>query len=271
MSPRTFSRYFATKDAVFLTLIDDCVDAVRRRIGSRQPDELSQLEALLPGARGDVPEHATNAGTGGSDRRSRLLCTVADHQCRRRRLRQAAIEFRPHAVNVELAKRMGVDLDDRGLRLVAAVWSSIIVTALRRPRHGHRAGDWRRIDDAGRPDRGDVRPVHAVWSTVPCSRSDRLRNPPRARLRQWRLPFARTDSRFSASDRRDSRGQKLQSDEVATLQYPGGELDLEIVKATEGSDGIALGSLLAKTGYTTFDGGFVNTVGDQERHHLHRR
>ncbi len=32
------------------------------------------------------------------------------------------------------------------------------------------------------------------------------------------------------------------------------------MKATEGSDGIALGgSLLAKTGYTTFDGGFVNT------------
>ena len=34
----------------------------------------------------------------------------------------------------------------------------------------------------------------------------------------------------------------------------------KIVRATEGSDGIALGSLLAKTGYTTFDGGFVNTA-----------
>jgi citrate synthase len=48
-------------------------------------------------------------------------------------------------------------------------------------------------------------------------------------------------------------------DEKATLSYPGGSLDLEIVRATEGSDGIALGPLLAKTGYTTFDGGFVNT------------
>jgi citrate synthase len=48
-------------------------------------------------------------------------------------------------------------------------------------------------------------------------------------------------------------------DEVATLRYPGGEIDLEIVKATEGANGIALGSLLAKTGYTTYDGGFVNT------------
>ena len=45
-------------------------------------------------------------------------------------LRQAAVEYRPHAVNVELAKRMGVDLDDRRLRLVSAVWASIIMTAL---------------------------------------------------------------------------------------------------------------------------------------------
>ena len=50
------------------------------------------------------------------------------------------------------------------------------------------------------------------------------------------------------------------SDDVATLSYPGGELDLEVVHATEGADGIALGPLLAKTGYTTFDGGFVNTA-----------
>ncbi|MBB3601968.1 citrate synthase [Mycolicibacterium sp. BK556] len=50
------------------------------------------------------------------------------------------------------------------------------------------------------------------------------------------------------------------TDETATLKYPGGELDLDIVKATEGSDGIALGPLLSKTGYTTFDQGFVNTA-----------
>src|SRR6201988_535430 len=48
--------------------------------------------------------------------------------------------------------------------------------------------------------------------------------------------------------------------EHATLSYPGGELDLDIVPATEGSDGIALGSLLAKSGYTTYDSGFVNTA-----------
>ncbi|PQM48996.1 citrate synthase [Mycobacterium talmoniae] len=50
------------------------------------------------------------------------------------------------------------------------------------------------------------------------------------------------------------------TDDTATLKYPGGETELQIVRATEGADGIALGSLLAQTGYTTFDGGFVNTA-----------
>jgi citrate synthase len=48
--------------------------------------------------------------------------------------------------------------------------------------------------------------------------------------------------------------------DTAALRYPGGELDLDIVHAVEGADAIALGSLLAKTGYTTFDTGFVNTA-----------
>ena len=51
-----------------------------------------------------------------------------------------------------------------------------------------------------------------------------------------------------------------EKDEHATLQYPGGELELDVVHATEGADGIALGSLLSKSGYTTFDEGFVNTA-----------
>ncbi|WP_144206327.1 citrate synthase [Mycobacterium tilburgii] len=48
--------------------------------------------------------------------------------------------------------------------------------------------------------------------------------------------------------------------DTASLKYPGGEIDLQIVNATEGADGIALGPLLSKTGYTTFDNGLVNTA-----------
>lgn len=50
------------------------------------------------------------------------------------------------------------------------------------------------------------------------------------------------------------------TDDTATLKYPGGDIDLKVVHATEGADGIALGSLLSKTGHTTFDNGFVNTA-----------
>ncbi|AEF34816.1 MAG: citrate synthase [Mycolicibacter algericus] len=50
------------------------------------------------------------------------------------------------------------------------------------------------------------------------------------------------------------------TDDTATLKYPGGELELPIVHATDGSDALAIGSLLAKTGYTTFDNGYANTA-----------
>ena len=40
------------------------------------------------------------------------------------------MEFRPHAVNIAMARRMGVDIEDRGLQLVADVWAAISMTAL---------------------------------------------------------------------------------------------------------------------------------------------
>ena len=45
----------------------------------------------------------------------------------------------------------------------------------------------------------------------------------------------------------------------AVLHYPGGEFEMDIVKATEGNDGIAIGKLLAETGLTTFDPGYTAT------------
>lgn len=50
------------------------------------------------------------------------------------------------------------------------------------------------------------------------------------------------------------------TDDTVTLKYPGGEIDLQIVRATEGNDGIAIVPVLAKTGYTTFDVGYGNTA-----------
>lgn len=50
------------------------------------------------------------------------------------------------------------------------------------------------------------------------------------------------------------------TNDTATLHYSGGEVELPTVHATDGSDGIAIGSLLAKTGHVTFDNGYANTA-----------
>jgi len=126
VSPRTFSRYFATKEAVCVALVDDALEIAAVELAG-QPDALNHLEALYR-SHVDMYRNTKSAGTGDLTA-SRLLCTVRIIMSSPT-LRQAAVEFRPHAVNIELAKRMGVGLDDRGLRLVAAVWASIIMTAL---------------------------------------------------------------------------------------------------------------------------------------------
>ncbi|WP_082899483.1 citrate synthase [Rhodococcus sp. EPR-147] len=51
-----------------------------------------------------------------------------------------------------------------------------------------------------------------------------------------------------------------ENDAKATLTYPGGEYSMSIAEASEGNNGIELGKLLATTGCTTLDGGFVNTA-----------
>ncbi|ONI78659.1 citrate (Si)-synthase [Actinosynnema sp. ALI-1.44] len=47
---------------------------------------------------------------------------------------------------------------------------------------------------------------------------------------------------------------------TVALHHDGGELEMAVVPATEGSNGIELGKLLSKTGLVTLDPGFVNTA-----------
>jgi AcrR family transcriptional regulator len=126
ISPRTFSRYFATKEAVCVALVDDAVDVAAVEL-TRLPADMNHLEALF---RATVTMYRNTKHAGiGKLAAPRLMSTLRIIMSSPT-LRQATMEFRPHAVNVELARRMGVDITDRGLRLVAAVWASIIMTAL---------------------------------------------------------------------------------------------------------------------------------------------
>ncbi len=46
----------------------------------------------------------------------------------------------------------------------------------------------------------------------------------------------------------------------ASLNHPGGELELPVVEATDGPSGLDVSKLLGQTGYVTLDYGFVNTA-----------
>ena len=126
VSPRTFSRYFATKDAIAFALIDDAIDLAALEL-ARQPRELNHFEALR---RAYVTMYtSTKTAPPGALSEDRMMCIVRIIMGSPI-LRQSALEYRPHAVNIEMAKRLGVALDDRRLRLISAMWGSIIMTAL---------------------------------------------------------------------------------------------------------------------------------------------
>jgi AcrR family transcriptional regulator len=126
VSPRTFSRYFATKDAIALALIDDALDLAAVEL-ARQPSDIGHFEAMRNAY--VTMYNATKSAPPGALSADRMMCTVRIIMTSPT-LRQAALEYRPHAVNVELAKRLGVDIENRRLKLVASTWGAIIMTAL---------------------------------------------------------------------------------------------------------------------------------------------
>lgn len=127
VSPRTFSRYFATKDAIALALIDEVVENAAMEL-SRQPLELSHMEALRR-AYVAMARNTQLASTGAlsAERLLQILRIVMSSAA----LRQAAVEYRASAVDAALAERMGTTLDDRRVKLFAAVWGALLMTAMR--------------------------------------------------------------------------------------------------------------------------------------------
>ena len=125
VSPRTFSRYFATKDAVVLASVDEVVAFVATEL-ARQPADISHLEALY---RATVAAfNSTKDGSPGGVTADRLVAAariVNSSQA----LKQAVLEYRPDATMIELAKRMGVSQDDSRLRLLSTVWCVILLTS----------------------------------------------------------------------------------------------------------------------------------------------
>jgi AcrR family transcriptional regulator len=126
VSPRTFSRYFATKDAIVLALVDEVHARTAAELAA-QPRYLTHLEALrrayvaMAEATKQAPEHGLSA-----ERLLQILRITGSSPT----LRQAAVEYRASAVDQEVAARMGTTVDDRRVKILAAVWGALLLTAL---------------------------------------------------------------------------------------------------------------------------------------------
>lgn len=125
VSSRTFSRYFATKDAVFLTLIEDYVEQVAVELGN-VPADVGPLDALRMAHVATLELVAS--GPMGRLTAERIVLMLRIFNATDA-LRQAAFDFR-HAPSAELlARRMGVPVGDRRAQLASAVFAATIVTA----------------------------------------------------------------------------------------------------------------------------------------------
>ena len=126
VSPRTFSRYFATKDAVVLAVIDDIVENVELAL-VRQPAHINVLEALY---RAHIEAFNSTKTAAPNGLTAEQLLAAARIVNSSPALRHAAAQFRMDSVNAALAERMGVAPDDSRLKLMTAVWAAIIMTSL---------------------------------------------------------------------------------------------------------------------------------------------
>lgn len=143
VSPRTFSRYFATKDAIALALIDEVLEQTAVEL-ARQPLDVNHFEALLNAYL--AMANAAKIAPAGELSADRVMCIVRIILSSSA-LRQSALEYRGNAIDAELARRMGLGIGDRAPRLVSAVWGSMLMTALTGLAAGGQDGTQLTIDD----------------------------------------------------------------------------------------------------------------------------
>lgn len=145
ISPRTFSRYFPSKEAVIGALIEDIAEHVAEAL-DHQPHGITEHEALMR-AHLEVLRSAQHGGAGAVsfDRLKGFLEIVNASPM----LGLAAFTYRPDAptrpVVDALARRMGLDADDRAVRILFDTWAVLMGNALGTP--GTDAADPQAISD----------------------------------------------------------------------------------------------------------------------------
>lgn len=129
VSPRTFSRYFPTKESVILAVVGEVAESVATELAA-QPTDISEYEALLRAhlatfrsvRPGDEPALPFN-------RMAMLIKIVSQSGT----LDVSRHSFRPeageHATVLVLAQRMGLAPDHPAVILVADTWTLLMAVA----------------------------------------------------------------------------------------------------------------------------------------------
>lgn len=125
VSPRTFSRYFATKDAVFLAVLDALSDVVVAAV-TEQSGQLGPLEAMRSAHVTVLRRIAERPYGRPSAEQVALMLRVVNSSDA---LREKALGYRNHRMMKLLAERAGVDEDDRRLELANTLFGATVVTA----------------------------------------------------------------------------------------------------------------------------------------------
>jgi AcrR family transcriptional regulator len=121
VSPRTFSRYFPTKESVVAAITDDLDDLMAEAM-ERQPVGITEYEALL-GASLEVFTGVDGHETPGFRRMAMLIRIINGSTS----YRASALALRHDVTNKAtmgvMARRMGVPVGDRAVTLVTDTWA----------------------------------------------------------------------------------------------------------------------------------------------------
>src|SRR6478609_8108019 len=124
-------RYFATKDAIILSIVDDMVVAVATEL-AQIPPQTSPPEALLAATTAVISDIANGAGVITRERMQALahiLTASLD-------LREKASALGKQVLSVPLAERMGVGPEDPRVRQAVTIRAAVIAAAYNFDRGG---------------------------------------------------------------------------------------------------------------------------------------
>ena len=127
VSPRTFSRYFPTKETVVAAIADD-MDAYIAEALERQPTDVNEYEALL-GAHLEVFGPDRGYETPGFRRMAVMIQIVNGSASFRATAFMHQQSMSENVSIAVLAKRMGTAPDDPAVRMVADTWTLLFATS----------------------------------------------------------------------------------------------------------------------------------------------